>query len=362
MAPKKMLRLTGAKLSSVMEEQEEKPKIEPKEEKPEPETKVEVKAEKPRTRSSLMETGGGNQEAGSSTTPAQAGEENNFPAELVNLERRLGSQGYSTRRVLKNGNWGVEVGEQQGAARLEPERTKADGASMERMLGRLNLNEAWQRDQEKEDQNDDEVFDPVFLERDVSAPIKDVEADEAVSPPLGTPAQQFMSFQGVMQAAQNEVNTQARQAMGSIARNLREVEGRSLRCLEREIALQRRETALAKREEEVRDREMEARRNLMAGEAWRGFGGVKGQHRAAKSRGQAFQFPEIPAPQQQNTPSVVRFVNKKGKVERQVKTPDFSIIELLSWTVGLLSCLSVFRVGNQRTDGLSLSPSCLLLL
>ena len=107
---------------------------------------------------------------------------------------------------------------------------------------------------------DDDVFEPTFVEENPTAPIMDVEEEEeTVSPPAGNPLQQAMTFQSIMNAAQAEVRTQAQEAMGSIARNLREVEGRSLRCLERELALQRREARMEERENELRTRERRAR-------------------------------------------------------------------------------------------------------
>ena len=59
--------------------------------------------------------------------------------------------------------------------------------------------------------------------------------------------------------SQEEVRSQAQNAMGAITRSLREVEDRSLRCLEREMALQRREARLEERENTLRVRERRAR-------------------------------------------------------------------------------------------------------
>ena len=150
--------------------------------------------------------------------------------------------------------------------------------------------------------------DNVFLENDPNAPIRDVSS----SPPRGTPGQQFDQFSSVMEAAQLEVTNQAKEAIGSIARNLREVEGRSLRCLERELQLQRRERMVEEREARVRNRErdlQDRRRDVPVSWSNRGFnkGGRGRVEKKPKSRWERaspptpeergpapFQFPDAP--------------------------------------------------------------------
>ena len=162
--------------------------------------------------------------------------------------------------------------------------------------------------------DDEEVFipDTEFLEADPNARIVDVES----SPPRGTPAEQFEQFSNVMKAAQVDVTNQALEAVGSIARNLREVEGRSLRCLEREIQLRRRESEIREREAKVVEKEKEllARKRDMP-VSWNSWG--KGRGRVEKrSRWSRPATPPSPNRDQDFYPRnqmLLPLQNKKGK-------------------------------------------------
>ena len=60
----------------------------------------------------------------------------------------------------------------------------------------------------------------------------------------------LQTFEGALRTAQKDVASQAQEAMGARARNLRDVEGRVLRCMERELAVERREAGQERRERE----------------------------------------------------------------------------------------------------------------
>ena len=294
------MRLVGSKLSSV---EEEMPKLEGEEDQPKTEPKVEtvVKAERrSRTSSSDMTV---------KVDPSGA----NLDAPWIPAARPRptileGPSGEDARRVLDN---------IMAARRSQPRQGNQD--EMEHMLGNMSIGRKEGFDPRE---GDDDVFEPTFLEQNPSAPIMDVEEEEAVSPPAGTPAQQYMSFQSVMSAAQSEVNQakddvakQAQEAISTIARSSREVEGRSLRCLEREISIQRREAALVEREEELRERERALRINNQR-DPRLNFGNPKGRHRAAKNPRMLFPPPacyDEPRYEPPRRPGLVRFVNKKGR-------------------------------------------------
>ena len=120
-----------------------------------------------------------------------------------------------------------------------------------------------------DDTNDDEVF----LESNPNAPIYDagspdtpLRADQyhshsffneaGVSPPGMDPVLQantlLQTFHGALKSAQKEVHKEAEDAMGLIARNLRAVESRSLKCLEREMSVERREAELLRKENNLK--------------------------------------------------------------------------------------------------------------
>lgn len=97
----------------------------------------------------------------------------------------------------------------------------------------------------------------VFLENDPTAPILDGGSPDVsmsffnemgVSPPKNNPLLAantiLQSFEGAVLTAQKEVTKEASEAIEEITRNLREVESRSLKCLEREMAVGRREARL----------------------------------------------------------------------------------------------------------------------
>ena len=204
----------------------------------------------------------------------------------------------------------------QGEAKKEePEETEPLAGVMEGLnLGATTRFEAVAN-------SDDEVFIPhdEFTEQDPNAKIVDVSGSGS-SPPRGSPVQQFEQFTSVMRAAQVEVNNQAKDAIGSIARNLREVEGRSLRCLERELAIQRRESALREREAVVTEREEQLRvRRSEVREmpvSWNNWG--KGRGKIAKKTRWGPARPATPQPTSPMEVSPVRQVlmplkNKRGE-------------------------------------------------
>ena len=167
-------------------------------------------------------------------------------------------------------------------------------------------------DQKDEVQDDDNVFpEPVMLSNP-TAEIRDGGSPDPTSPERGTPAQQFETFSGVVAAATAEVANQAQTALANIARNLREVDGRSLRCLEREISLKRREADLQEREAAIQRREAEARaapRDIPV--SWSASHlsfGKRGQTPHIERRESRRPYPGLRMPL-----GVTPLVNKKGK-------------------------------------------------
>ena len=106
--------------------------------------------------------------------------------------------------------------------------------------------------------------------------------------------------------------------MGAIAKSLREVEGRSLRCLEREMAIQRREARLEERENDLRIREMRARSMREAINELDDMPPLEStqeripKHKQRVARNMRTIFP-FPAMEMRRVPFPMRFVNKKGK-------------------------------------------------
>ena len=89
-----------------------------------------------------------------------------------------------------------------------------------------------------------------------------------------------------------------------------------MRCLEREISIQRREEALAEREAELNRRENYNRGWRASRDPRLNFGNPKGRHRAAKQPRNLFPPPPPPyydAPTEPRRPVLSRFVNKRGK-------------------------------------------------
>ena len=100
--------------------------------------------------------------------------------------------------------------------------------------------------------------DDVFLESNPGAPIKDISTDEA-SPPRAEEMPVLVSDEADMlykaiRGAQEEVSNHAKVAMGSINRNLMDVEQRSLRVMRKEQEIAARERDLQRREDIMRMR------------------------------------------------------------------------------------------------------------
>ena len=124
--------------------------------------------------------------------------------------------------------------------------------SLERNMENMSM------DEEDMFKDTDEVFkfSPI-LESDPSAPIKDVSTDE--SPPRAEEMPVLVSDEAdqlynAIRGAQEDVSNQAKVAMGSINRNLMEVEQRSIRVLRKEQEVAARERALERREDRMRMR------------------------------------------------------------------------------------------------------------
>ena len=171
-------------------------------------------------------------------------------------------------------------------------------------------------DEEDDDVFHDEVREPVLLSNP-NAEIRDGGSPDLVSPERGTETQQFETFSGVVAAATAEVANQAQSALANIARNLREVDGRHLRCLEREISLKRREAELSAREKEMEAREVELRsmpRDIPVSWSASHFRGGKRGPGFARGAAGGLRMPR----------GVTPLVNKKGK-KSLVFVDDFSM-------------------------------------
>ena len=153
---------------------------------------------------------------------------------------------------------------------------------------------------------DENVFepeaDPIFLERnpnqtihDGGSPDRSVSMSSAKSPPRNDPVEAanmiLATFEGALKEAQADVSKEASEAIESINRNLREVQKRSLVCLERELAVERREARMER--ERVRMMEMEMMSSKRPRGLWRPEDDFRGNNYRAK-RPRYGDFPDLP--------------------------------------------------------------------